>query len=1025
MSYAELHCLSNFSFLRGASHPQELVAQADELGYQAIAITDECSLAGIVRAWNEAKKRNIKLICGAEFRLQEGLTLVILAPQRQAYAELCQLISQARLRSRKGEYRVGLADIRRHCQQGLLIWRPDFRDGLPLNAARKLHQAFPERLWIGFSAAGQQQLEPDYLQHQRLSSHCGLPLLACGNVHMHVRQRKPLQDVLTAIRLGQPVTELGTALQQNSESYLKPLAQLRRYYPEALLQESCRLAQRCHFELDEISYQYPEEALPKGRNASEFLRELSLDGARRRWPEGVPDKVFQQIERELGIIKQLGYEHYFLTVYDIVQFARSQRILCQGRGSAANSAVCYCLHITEVDPSQGQLLFERFISPERDEEPDIDVDFEHERREEVIQYIYRKYGRERAALAATVITYRRKSAIRDVGKALGLDDTFLTSLSKNLAWWDKREDVTRHLQEARLDISGQLAVQFAELVETLLGFPRHLSQHVGGFVIARDPIASLVPQENAAMADRTLIQWDKEDLESLGLMKVDILALGMLSALRKSIEHVSQTLGAPFALEDIPKGDRSTYDMLCKADSVGVFQVESRAQMTMLPRLQPRCFYDLVIQIAIVRPGPIQGGMVHPFLRRRQGLEAVRYENNAVQEVLERTLGVPIFQEQVIKLAMVAAGFSGGEADQLRRAMASWGRNGHLESFRDKLIEGMLRNGYEQDFAERLFSQMKGFGAYGFPESHSASFAILAYASAWIKRHYPAEFFCGLLNSLPMGFYSPSQLCQDAKRHKVAVRPICVNHSQWDHSLEYDSHTPALRLGFRLVNGLSQATAERLCETRNDGLFRSPQDLSMHLNLDSKERQCLVRADAFHCFDSHRYQSLWQLLGQESARPLLPSQPDEEDIQLPAPSEFDDIRSDYRHLGLTLRKHPLKMLRSHKILRDSVPTDKLIAQQDGQWLSVSGLVTCRQRPGTASGVLFITLEDECGNCNVIVWAAVQQQFRREILTGQLLRVSGQLQISHHSAVPVIHLVAHKLEEHNALLQIQVDAHNFH
>lgn len=1028
MDYAELHCLSNFSFLRGASHPGELVARADELGYRAIAITDECSLAGVVRAWNEARERNIKLICGAEFYLEEGLHLILLAPDRAAYSELCALISSARLHSAKGEYQLTLRQLRRACRHCLVIWPPAPQQLLePVDTSWL--EPFAGRLWLGFSAHHQQHIERHYRQLYAFARHHRLPMVACGGILMHQRHRKPLQDVLTAIRVKSTVSTLGTRLVCNSEAFLKPIDELQQRYPAALLEETCRIADRCHFQLDELSYQYPQEALPKGQDATTFLRRLTYDGAQQRWPAGIPAPVRQQIERELALIAELAYEHYFLTVHDIVQFARQQGILCQGRGSAANSAVCYCLFITEVDPGRSQLLFERFISRERKERPDIDVDFEHERREEVIQYIYRKYGRRHAALSATVITYRLRSAIRDVGKALGLDQDFINRLTENLAWWDKPKDLEQRLQSGKLDLGSRTAQDFITLVVSLMGFPRHLSQHVGGFVIAREPIATLVPQENAAMAERTIIQWDKDDLESLGMMKIDILALGMLSALRKSLTYISDSLGSPFSLQDIPGRDPATYEMLSRADSVGVFQVESRAQMTMLPRLQPRHFYDLVIQIAIIRPGPIQGGMVHPFLRRRQGLEPVSYENDKLKGVLERTLGIPIFQEQVIQLAMVAANFSGGEADQLRRAMASWGKNGNLLAFRDKLVNGMVANGYDAAFAERLFSQMKGFGAYGFPESHSASFALLAYASAWIKRHYPAEFFCGLLNSLPMGFYAPAQLIQDAKRHGVEVRALCINHSDWDHRLEYGASQPALRLGLRLAKGLQQDSAERLCAERQRGLFTSPEDFSARVALNKAQRQCLIRADALHGFELHRYQNLWRVAATEERGALLPARDVPFDtIELPGPGEFEDVRHDYRYTGVSLRRHPMKLLRDHPHFNDCLCAEQLAGQRDDSAVSIAGLVTCRQRPGTASGVLFVTLEDETGNSNVVVWADLQQRFRREILTGQLLKIRGRLQKTANpspGAVPVIHVVALHISEYNALLDIDVASHDFH
>jgi error-prone DNA polymerase len=1033
-AYAELHCLSNFSFLRGASHPHELVEQAAALGYQALAITDECSLAGIVRAHIAAEQCGIKLITGAEFQLEEGLHIVLLAPDKRAYSNLSALISRARLNSVKGNYRLSLKELSRSSGHCFAIWLLPFQAAAFERAAHygeTLKELFGPRLWLGFQRLCRQGEQIFYERCLALAEQITVPMVACGGVLMHERQRKPLQDTLTAIRLNQSIQSLGTQLQANSEYYLRDRATLARLYPQDLLTETLRIAEQCHFSLRELRYQYPDEVVPKGQTASAFLRQLSYAGARLRWPEGIPPTVTRLLEHELQLIAELRYEHYFLTVYDIVHYARSQNILCQGRGSAANSAVCYCLFITEVDPSRGQLLFERFISRERDEAPDIDVDFEHERREEVIQYIYRKYGRERAALAATIITYQMRSAVRDVGKALGFDEALITQLGKSMAWWDKREELIQRLQS--LGLQGPVAEHFYALVQQILGFPRHLSQHVGGFVISRDPLTSIVPMENAAMAERTIIQWDKEDLEAMHLMKVDVLALGMLSGIRKSLELISTQKGQPFTLQDIPAEDGATYDMLCQADSVGVFQIESRAQMTMLPRLAPRCFYDLVIQIAIVRPGPIQGDMVNPYLLRRQGLEAVVYENEGIKNVLERTLGVPIFQEQVIQLAMVAAGFSGGEADQLRRAMASWGRNGQLLVFRDKLIDGMTKNGYSEAFSERLFNQMKGFGAYGFPESHSASFALLAYASAWLKRHHPAAFFAGLLNSQPMGFYSPSQLIQDAQRHGVTILPYCVNHSHWDYTLENPhSKSPQLRMGLRQVKGFNQSAAERIVQNRQQAPYASLADFLARVSLNKTERNALTRADVFASFQLHRYQSQWQVSASEQNDAFLPAASDLDDgISLPAPSEISEVRADYSFSRLSLRRHPLALLRERPRFKGCCRAEELGRIDNGRFIRLAGLVTCRQRPGTASGVLFLTLEDETGNSNIVVWKQVQAQCRQAILSGRLLIVKGLVQRADpphregFSTPPVIHIVALHLEDASHELALEVDSHDFH
>lgn len=1036
MDYAELHCLSNFSFLRGASHPHELVTRAIELGYKALAITDECSLAGVVRAHIAARESKLKLIIGAEFFLTEGLHLVLLAPNRRAYGELSGLITRARLNSPKGEYQLSLNDCAQATSHCLAIWLPAYEQAefaAQTPYAEPLKNIFKKRLWLGFQRLHRQSEQLFYERCYQLAEPLRLPMVACGNVHMHERQRKPLQDTLTAIRLNTAIEHLGQDMLANSEHYLRERQTLAKIYPDALLKETLRIAKRCTFSLQELQYQYPDEVVPVGKSAVDFLRELTEAGACKRWPEGVPDNVIGQIHHELKLIAELRYEHYFLTVHDIVHYARSQNILCQGRGSAANSAVCYCLYITEVDPSRGQLLFERFISKERDEPPDIDVDFEHERREEVIQYIYRKYGRDHAALAATVITYRSRSAVRDVGKALGFDEALITQLSKSMAWWDKREELTARLQQAGLQ--DPIAQHFFDLVQQIHGFPRHLSQHVGGFVISKDPIASLVPLENAAMAERTIIQWDKEDLEAMHLMKVDILALGMLSSIRKSLAMISAQQQRAFRLQDIPAEDPATYDMLCQADSLGVFQIESRAQMSMLPRMAPRCFYDLVIQIAIVRPGPIQGDMVNPYLLRRQGREAVTYENEAIKKVLERTLGIPIFQEQVIQMAMVAASFSGGEADQLRRAMASWGRNGQLDIFRDKLINRMLANGYQQSFAERLFSQMKGFGAYGFPESHSASFAILAYSSAWLKRHHPAAFFAGLLNSQPMGFYSPSQLIQEAQRHGVAVRPFCLNHSAWDYQLEYETDgCIALRMGLRQVQGFSNDAADTLSVERNQhGPFLSLADFFRRVPLHQNLRNALTRADVFATLALHRRQSQWQASALEQATPLLPAAHELNDgVQLQQASEISEVIADYAHTGLSLRQHPMALIRGQALFSGCQRAADLPRIGNGRFIRLAGLVTCRQRPGTASGVLFLTLEDETGNSNIVVWTSVQQRCRQAILGGKLLIIKGNVQRSDPgsrdlktSLPPVIHVVALHIEDATSELSLAVSSHDFH
>ena len=845
-------------------------------------------------------------------------------------------------------------------------------------------------------------------------------MLACGDVHMHRAERQPLQDVLTAIHHGCSVMSLGARRFANAERHLRRLDQLQKLYPPALLAETLVVARRCHFSLQELRYEYPADVVPPNVTASQQLRFLVGEGLLKRWPQGASAEVHRQIDYELQVIAELQYESYFLTVHDIVHFARSRNILCQGRGSAANSIVCYCLLITEVSPDQISMLFERFISRERNEPPDIDVDFEHERREEVIQYIYKKYGRERAALAATVITYRPRSAVRDVGKALGLDALFIEQLSQSMSWWQRQADLEALFQQQGFSNRGQLAKYFFTLLQDIIGFPRHLSQHVGGFIITKSPISSLVPVENASMAERTVIQWDKYDIEALGLLKIDILALGMLSAIRRCFDLLRAQQSTDLDMQAIPKNDSATYDMLCQADSVGVFQIESRAQMAMLPRLKPRCFYDLVIEIAIVRPGPIQGGMVHPYLRRRQGLEAVDYPSQEIQSVLERTLGIPVFQEQVIRLAMVAAGFTGGEADQLWRAMASWGKDSALIGFQQKLITGMLARGYSLDFAQRLFKQIQGFGVYGFPESHSASFALLAYVSAWLKCHYPAAYCCALLNSQPMGFYSPSQLIQDVKRHDVEVYPIDVLYSDWDHRLEagaaQNSQQPAIRLGLRLIKGFSRVVAERIVAVRTQVIPQSLTQLAHAAQLSQAHLSLLSSAGALGSLSNNRRQAHWDALAVNDLRPLLiAGQSDtpldavdggaKHSVILAAPSEVEIIGADYSATGVSLGRHPMAILRERiELIQRCKRQSDLASMGHKRFIRVAGLVTGRQRPGTASGVIFLTLEDETGNINVVVWTSVQERCREALLKGRLLVVKGVLETDGS----VVHVIAQEL-----------------
>ncbi|TFW17190.1 error-prone DNA polymerase [Duganella callida] len=1033
-AYAELFCLSNFSFLQGASHAEELVARAAQLNYAALAITDECSLAGVVRAHGEAKKAGLPLIIGSYFKLSNpdgsaALSLVALATNKNGYGNLCELITIGRNRVEKGRYLLRPDDLAapppafahlRGLPDCLLILLPDYPahqaedvDRLHLQAAW-MEATFPGRSWMGLNLLLRSFDEAHRLSIAEVATQHRMPVVAVGHVCMHVRSRKPLQDTMTAIRVGRPVGECGYALAQNAEQHLRPRVLLANLYPASALAETVRIAQLCTFNLTELRYHYPSELIPPGHTPGSYLRQEVELGILRFWPGGASPKVRDQVEKELTLIAALEYESYFLTVYDIVRFARSRDILCQGRGSAANSAVCYCLGITAVDPERGNLLTGRFISRERNEPPDIDVDFEHQRREEVIQYIYEKYGHDRAALAAVVICYRPRSALRDSGKALGVDLAVVDKVCKSHRWFDSRHDLLARLQECGLDPAAQLSQQWAALAFALLNNPRHLSQHPGGFVISHEKLTRLVPIEAATMENRYVIQWDKDDLEELGLMKVDVLALGMLSALRRSLDLLSVRYGRPFAMHDIPKEDPATYDMMCEADTIGVFQIESRAQMSMLPRLRPREFYDLVIEVAIVRPGPIQGGMVHPYLQRR--VDPTKIDCPPGLEVaLKRTLGVPIFQEQVMQIAMIAAGFTEGEADDLRRAMAAWKRKGGVDKYKDRIVDGMIERGYEEDFALAICEQIKGFGEYGFPESHSASFALLTYNSSWIKRHEPAAFLCALLNSQPMGFYSPSQLVQDAKRHGVVVRAIDVTVSDWESTLEEETgklRQPAVRLGLTMLKGMREDVAKRIEAARQQQPFASVADLARRADLDRHALQVLAGGNALSRLAGHRRQALWQAVGAVPDQDLLrPTMPDEETPALRAPSEGEDILGDYRSHGLTLRRHPVALLRPALFQHRFMPATTLNTYTSGMVARACGMVTVRQRPGTAKGVIFMTLEDETGSVNVIIWPTLLEQQRREVLSAPLLGVYGVWQ----EEGKVRHLVAKRLVDMSHLL----------
>ena len=1076
--YAELHCRSNFSFLTGASHPAELVQRAQALGYAALAITDECSLSGVVRAHLEAQRCGLHLVIGAEMRLaaapgqgaagsgtaqpaggeapRGGARLVLLAQTRRGYGNLSHWITVARRRAPKGSYLAHASDLEGRVPNApflaglpeciaLLVPEPSQPFETVFAHAMWLKTWFQDRAFIAIELlhrAGEQELLDVVWRVAELT---GLAVVASGDVLMHLRSRKPLQDTLTAVRLATPVAQCGLALRANAEQHLRSRGRLAALYEPQWLVNTLVVAGRCSFSLAQLRYEYPREIVPDGHTPQSWLRVLTEQGALRRYPsvrhpQGVPAKVLAMLEHELALIGQLQYEPYFLTVADIVHWARDHGILCQGRGSAANSAVCFCLGVTEVNPMQSSMLFERFISAERGEPPDIDIDFEHQRREEVIQYIYRKYGRHRAALTGVVISYRPRSALRDVGRALGIDLQRIEAVSKSLHWFDGRSIDAQRLLDAGFDPDAPVTKLWVELTQQLIGFPRHLSQHPGGFVIARDQIEQLVPVENALMKDRSVVQWDKDDLDALGLIKVDILALGMLSALRRALELIGTKrgtkLGAPFAMQDIPDDDAPTYDMICKADTVGVFQVESRAQMSMLPRLKPRVFYDLVVEVAIVRPGPIQGGMVHPYLRNRELPDDQIDCPAEIRPALMRTKGVPIFQEQVMQIAMLAADFTGGEADALRRAMAAWKRRGGLGPFELRLVGRMVEKGYERDYAERIFRQIEGFGEYGFPESHAVSFALLAYKSAWIKCHHPDAFLAALLNSQPMGFYQPAQLVRDARAHGVEVRPVDVQLSVWDSTLEPGDELGggdgdgggggplhAVRLGLSRVGGLSEEAAGRIVASRDGeafagSAFTTPEDLARRAGLDAHDLQALAQADALRSLAGHRHQAAWAVAGIDTRATALlrETRINEAAAVLPPPSEADDMLADYRSLGLTLNRHPLALLRGELAQFKVQPAAVLRGYPNGRIARASGLVTHRQRPETAKGTVFVTLEDDTGSVNVIVWPAVAAAQRRPLLAARLLTVFGQWQCEGAGEHAVMHLVAMKLIDHSDLLQ---------
>ncbi len=1010
--YAELEVTTNFSFLHSASHAEEIARTAAALGLSAIAVTDRNTLAGVVRAHRAAKDAGIRLLVGARLDLQDAPSLLCFPTDRTAYARLSQLITLGRRRASKGECEIYLEDVFAHSGGQLFISLPPDASGDDYAThLRHLRDIFARDIWLAARCRYNGNDAARLWELAQLSVETNVPLVATNDVRMHIPDRKPLMDAITCIREHCTIDQAGFRLAANAERHIKPpeeMARLFRRHPEAVMR-TMEIADRCRFSLDELRYEYPDDEAPHGKTPQEELARLAWEGAEGRYPDGLPDKVRKQIAYELKLIGELNYAPYFLTVHDVVRYARSQGILCQGRGSAANSAVCYCLGITAIDPARIDLLFERFVSAERNEPPDIDVDFEHERREEVIQYIYEKYGRDRAGLAATVIHYRTRMAVREIGKVMGLSEDTIATLVATVWGWRTEGVESKHIREAGLDPDDKRLSLTMRLACELTGFPRHLSQHVGGFVITRGPLSDLVPIANAAMEDRTTIEWDKDDLDTLGILKIDILGLGMLSCIRKAFDLLQRHYGRKIDLATVPAEDPNVYDMLCEADSIGVFQVESRAQMTMLPRLKPRNFYDLVIEVAIVRPGPIQGDMVHPYLRRRNGEEKVDYPSEELREVLGKTHGVPLFQEQAMKIAIIAGGFTPSEADQLRRAMATFRHTGTIHTFEEKLINGMVANGYDADFAERCFNQIKGFGDYGFPESHAASFALLVYVSSWLKKHYPDVFAAAILNSQPMGFYAPAQLVRDAREHGVEIRPADVNFSDWDNTLEENGNGyRALRLGFRQIKGFRENDAVALTDAR-DGPYRDPADIQHRAGLSDAALERLAKADAYGSMKLGRREALWAVRALPPAP--LPLFGDGEhrhdpDVSLPSMAIGEEVTHDYATLRLSLKTHPLALLREELAAAHVTPNERLIRTKDGTRVTVAGIALVRQRPGTASGVIFITLEDETGVANLVVWPKTFEKYRRVVMGARLIRVTGKLQ---REGI-VTHVIADRLED---------------
>ncbi len=1034
-AYAELQATSNFSFLRGAAHPKELVHTAHALGLSAIAIADRNTLAGVVRAHMAAKQCGMRLVIGCRLDLQDGPSLIALPTDRAAYGRLTRLITRGKMCAPKGECHLWLDDVSAHgAGQTFILLPPETVEPAAFERhVRTVSEALPAPLFLAAHHLYRGDDRRRIAMLDAVATACGTPLVATGDVHYHVRERRPLQDVLTCIREHCTVADAGFRLHANAERHLKGPEEMARLFAgfEHALARTVEIAQGCRFSLDTFEHNYPEEAVPEGRTPQGHLETLAWEGAARFYPGGLPEKVRDAIAKELGLIAELGYASYFLTVHDIVQWARAQEppILCQGRGSAANSAVCFALGITAVDPMVIDLLFERFVSKDRGEPPDIDVDFEHERREEVMQYIYDRYGRTNTGIAATVISYRARSAVREVGKAMGLTEDVTSALAGTVWGWSDKGLPDDQVREAGLDPDDPNLRRTLALSAELIGFPRHLSQHVGGFVLSRDPLDEIVPIGNAAMKDRTFVEWDKDDLDAVGLLKVDVLSLGMLTCIRKCFDLIRDHWGRDHVLSDFSRAeDEATYDMLCKADSLGVFQVESRAQMNMLPRLKPRDFYDLVIEVAIVRPGPIQGDMVHPYLRRRNGEEDVEYPPPAkehgppdeLEHILRKTLGVPIFQEQAMRIAAEAARFTTAEVNELRYAMATFRRRGTIELLEEKMVGRMIARGYDPDFAQSCFNQIKGFGEYGFPESHAASFALLVFVSAWLKCHYPAAFACGLLNSQPMGFYAPAQIVRDAREHGVEVRPVDVNFSELDNTLEPAADDPrsrALRLGLRQVDGLGEEIGERLAAAR-DAPFETVHDLWHRADIPVAALEKLAAADALRSLGLDRRQALWEVRALKAQKPLplfahaqAREEAREPPVALPPMPEPEHVIVDYQTLRLSLKAHPLSFLRDEFARRGLASTRDLRETRDGRRLALAGVVLVRQRPGSAKGVVFMTLEDEFGIANTVVWPRAFEAYRRTVMGARLVFIRGRIQRQDD----IVHLVADHLEDWTPLL----------